>query len=58
MLQGRIRGRGTGIAGEWKALTQGAQGKKTKICRSIPAASFLPVFPLSVAAKLYNFDKI
>ena len=30
MLQGRIRGRGTGKAGAWKALTQGAQGKKTE----------------------------
>jgi len=31
MLPCRIRGRGTGpYAGEWEALTQGAQGKKTK----------------------------
>jgi len=29
MLQGRIWGRGTGKAGEWKALTQGTQGKNT-----------------------------
>jgi len=43
MLQGRIWDRGTGKAGEWEALTQGTQGKKTKICRSIPAASFSPV---------------
>jgi hypothetical protein len=54
MLQGRIRGRGTGIAGEWKALTQGAQGKKTKICRSIPAASFSTVFAPRVAGLNFN----
>ena len=30
MLQGRIWGRGTGKAGEWKALTQGTQGKRQK----------------------------
>ena len=29
MLQGRFRGRGTGKASEWEALTQGTQGKKT-----------------------------
>jgi len=29
MLQGRIWDRGTGKAGEWEALTQGTQGKKT-----------------------------
>jgi hypothetical protein len=28
MLQVRIRGMGTGKAGNWKALTQGAQGKR------------------------------
>ena len=28
MLQCRIWGRGTGSAGAWEALTQGAQGKK------------------------------
>ena len=50
MLQFQIWGRGTGNAGEWKALTQGTQGKKTKNCRSIPAASSSPVFALSVAA--------
>jgi hypothetical protein len=58
MLQCQIWGRGTGNAGEWKALTQGTQGKRGKICRSIPAASFGPVFALRVAAKLYDFDKI
>ena len=52
MLQCRIWGRGTGNAGEWKALTQGTQGKKRRLCRSIPASIFLPVFPLSVAGKL------
>jgi len=51
-------GQGYWNAGEWKALTQGTQGIKTKICRSIFAASFSPVFPLSVAGKLYDFDKI
>ena len=30
MLQCQIWGRGTGNAGEWKALTQGTQGKKTE----------------------------
>ena len=35
MQQCRILGRGTGNAGKWEALTQGTQGKKTKICRSI-----------------------
>jgi len=30
MLQDRVWGRGTGTAGEWKALTQGARGKKEK----------------------------
>jgi hypothetical protein len=29
MLQYKIWGRGTGNAGEWEALTQGTQGKKT-----------------------------
>ena len=33
-------------------------GKKRKICRSIPASSFLPVFALSVVGNLYEFDKI
>jgi hypothetical protein len=49
MLQGRIRCRGTGKASEWEALTQGTQGKKTKICRSTPAATFTPVFVTRVA---------
>jgi len=49
MQQCRIWGRGTGNAGEWETLTQGTQGKKRKICRSIPAASFSPVFALRVA---------
>ena len=31
MLQCRIGGRGTGNAGEWEALTQGTQGKKTNL---------------------------
>ena len=44
MLQCRIWGRGTGIAGEWEALTQGTQGEKKKICHSTPAAGFSPVF--------------
>ena len=30
MLQGQIWDRVTGKSGEWEALTQGAQGKKTK----------------------------
>ena len=30
MLQCRIWGRGTRNAGEWEALTQGTQGKKTE----------------------------
>jgi hypothetical protein len=30
MLHCQIRGRGTGNAGEWKALTQGTQGKKAE----------------------------
>ena len=34
----QIWGRDTGNAGEWKALTQGTQGKKTKAYRSILAA--------------------
>ena len=38
MLQCRVWGRDTGNAGEWKALTQGTQGKKTKAYRSILAA--------------------
>ena len=59
MLQFQIWGRGTGNAGEWKALTQGTQGEKIKTCRSLPAASFIsPVFALRVAAKSYDFDKI
>ena len=58
MLQCRIRGRGTGKAGEWEALTQGTQGKRRKICCSLPTASFSPVFALRVAAKLYDFTKI
>ena len=37
---------------EWEALTQGTQGKKRNICRSLPTASFSPVFALRVAAKL------
>ena len=51
MLQVRIRGRNTGKAGEWKALTltQGARGKKREPCRSIPAAGFSLVFALRVA---------
>ena len=52
MLQCQIWGRGTGNAGEWEALTQGTQKKKRKICRSIPAASFSPVFALSIEGKL------
>jgi len=31
--------------------------KDRKICRAIPAASFLPVFPLSVAAKYMTSTK-
>jgi hypothetical protein len=49
MLQCRFWGWGTGNAGEWEELTQGTQGKKTKTCRSIPAASSSPVFALRVA---------
>jgi hypothetical protein len=30
MLQCRVWGRGTGNAGEWKALTQGTKGGKTE----------------------------
>ena len=44
MLQGLIWVRGTGKAGEWEALTQGTQGKKTNFCHSKPAASISPVF--------------
>ena len=58
MLQCRIWGRGIGNAGEWEALTQGTQGKKREICRSLPTANSSPVFALSVAAKLYDFEKI
>jgi len=32
-------------------------GKKEKTCRSLPTASFSPVFALRVAAELYDFDK-
>ena len=32
--------------------------KDIKICRSISASSLVPVFPLSVAGKLFDFDKI
>ena len=53
-----IWGRGTGNGGEWEALTQGTQGIKRKICRSLSTASFIPVFPLNVEGKLYDFDKI
>ena len=42
MLQGRIWVRGTGKAGEWEALTQGAQGEKT--CK-FSAPYLLRVFP-------------
>jgi len=31
MLQCRLWGRGTGIAGEWEALTQGTMGEKITI---------------------------
>ena len=58
MLQCQIWGRGTGNAGEWEALTQGTQGKERKICRSLPTASFNPIFALRVAAKLYDFDEV
>ena len=54
MLQGRIWGRGTGKAGKWEALTQGTQGEKRKIYRSIPAASFSPVSALRVAGLKYS----
>ena len=54
MLQGRIWGRGTGKAGKWEALTQGTQGEKRKIYRSIPAASFSPVSALRVAGLEYS----
>jgi hypothetical protein len=49
--------------GYWECLrvggthTRDTEGKE-KICRSIPALSFLPVFALSVAGKLNGFDKI
>jgi hypothetical protein len=33
-------------------------GEKEKICRSLPTASFSPVFALRVAGKLYDLDKI
>ena len=36
MLQCRIWGRGTGNAGEWKALTQGTKGNKTKYVAPYP----------------------
>ena len=58
MLQGRIWGRGTGKAGEWEVLTQGTQGKKAE---KAVAPYLLRVSSqnfLSVAAKLYDFDKI
>jgi len=56
MLQCQIWGRGTGNAGEWKALTQGTQGKKAEAVAPyllrVSSQNFL-----SVAAKLYDFDK-
>jgi len=58
MLQCQIWGRGTGNAGEWEAITQGTHGEKTKICRSLPNASFSPLFALSVEGKLFDLDKI
>jgi hypothetical protein len=58
MLQRQIWGRGTGNAGEWKALLQGTGEKDRNVCRSISASSFSPFFALSVAGKLYDFDKI
>jgi len=48
MLQCRIRGRGTGIAGEWEALTQGT-GEGGEICHSTLAASFSPLCVTRVA---------
>ena len=50
MLQCRIRGRGTGNAGEWESLTQGTQGEKTKTCRSTPASRFSQFFAFRDAA--------
>ena len=37
--------------------TRDAGEKDRKICRSLPTASFSPVFALRVAAELYDFDK-
>ena len=53
-----IWGRGTGNAGEWKALIRGKGEKDGKPCRFIPASSFIPVFPLSIAANLYASNYI
>ena len=52
MLQCQIWGRGTGNAGEWKALTQGTNGKK----KNLPLHTcfqFNPGFPSQRCWQLY-----
>jgi hypothetical protein len=54
MLHCQSWSRGTGNAGEWKALTQGAKGGKTE--ESVGPyllLSLIPFFPPSIAANLY-----
>jgi len=53
MLQGRIRGRGTGKAGEWEALTQGTQGKKRNLSIHT-CCEFLPGFCSQICGARYH----
>ena len=45
MLQCQIWGRGTGNAGEWKALTQGTGEKEKNLLRRVSAQFFLSALP-------------
>ena len=36
----------------------GGSAPKREICRSLPTASFNPIFALRVVAKLYDFDEV
>jgi len=58
MLQCQIWGRGTGNASEWKAFTHWTKGKTTEKSVAPSASSFIPVFPLTIAGKLYDLRPI
>ena len=55
MLQCQIWGRGTGNAGEWKALTQGTGEKEKNLLRRVSAQFFLSALP-GIYARQIKFE--